>query len=272
MTNPSDGVWEGRVDLSSPIVSGFVGSLMAGLATGVGALVIFVRKGWSRNAQRLMLAMAGGMMLGATFFSLLVPALAEVQARGSSKLAGVTTVGLGLLLGSIALWALHAAIPHEHFTKGREGSNAFHLGRHAMFVLAIALHNFPEGLSVGVAYGSGNDATGLAVALGIAVQNAPEGLAVAAALLADGMSQSRAFFVALLTGLVEPVGALVGAAAVHVSQGLLPWGLAFAAGAMLFVISGEVLPETHTEGGERTATFAVIIGFVAMMAIAILLG
>ncbi len=260
------------MDFSSPIVSGFLGSLVAGLATGLGALAIFVRKGWSRNAQRLMLALAGGMMLGATFFSLLLPAFGEIQTRGGSRLAEVTTVGLGLLLGAITLWVLHAAIPHEHFTKGREGSNAFHLGRHAMFVLAIALHNVPEGLSVGVAYGSGDNTTGLAVALGIAVQNAPEGLAVAAALLADGMSRRRAFLVALLTGLVEPIGALVGGVAVQVSQGLLPWGLAFAAGAMLFVISGEVLPETHVGGGERSATFAVILGFVAMMSIAVLLG
>jgi len=260
------------VDWSSPILSGLVGSLVAGLGTGVGALPIFVRSGWSRNAQRLMLATAGGMMLGATFFSLLWPALAQVQARGGSSLAAVATVGLGLALGATVLWAMHAAIPHEHFTKGREGSSAFHLGRNAMFVLAIALHNFPEGLSVGVAYGADTGSTGLAVTLGIAAQNLPEGLAVAAALLAGGMSRRRAVVIALLTGLVEPLGGLVGALAVSASKALLPWGLAFAAGAMLFVVSGEVLPETHGEGGERSATFAVVLGVVAMMALAVLLG
>jgi ZIP family zinc transporter len=260
------------VDWSSPILSGFVGSLLAGLGTGLGAIPIFVRRGWSRNAQRLMLALAGGMMLAATFFSLLLPALAQVRARGGSNLAAATTVGPGLMLGAIVLWALHAAIPHEHFTKGREGPSVFHLGRNAMFVLAIALHNFPEGLSVGVAYGADAGSTGLAVTLGIAAQNLPEGLAVAAALLADGMSRRRAFLIALLTGLVEPIGGLLGAVAVSVSEALLPWGLSFAAGAMLFVVSGEVLPETHAKGGERSATFAVVVGFVAMMALAVLLG
>ena len=260
------------MDWSSPIVSGFLGSLVAGLGTGLGALPIFVRGGWSNNTQRLMLALAGGMMLGATFFSLLEPALGLVDASGGSKLAAVVTVGVGLILGAVVLWGLHALVPHEHFSKGREGSSAFELGRNAMFVVAIALHNFPEGLSVGVAFGAGASSTGAAVMLGIAAQNLPEGLAIAAALVSDGVSRGRAFGIALLTGLVEPIGGLVGAATVSASEVLLPWGLAFAAGAMLFVVSGEVLPETHVEGGERSATFAVVIGFVATMALAVLLG
>lgn len=260
------------MDLASPIVAGFLGSLVAGLGTGVGALPVFLRSGWSPAAQRLMLAVAGGMMLGATFFSLLQPALALVQGRGGTPLAAVTTVGLGLLLGAVVLYGVHALLPHEHFTKGREGRAALHLGRNALFVLAIVLHNVPEGLSVGVAYGMGATSTGFAVTLGIAAQNLPEGLAVAAALVADGMPQGRAFLVAALTGLVEPLGGLVGAFAVSLSEALLPWGLAFAAGAMLFVVSGEVIPETHVEGGERRATFAVMGGFIAMMALAVLLG
>jgi ZIP family zinc transporter len=212
------------------------------------------------------------MMLGATFFSLLLPAIELGRAGGATSAGVATTVGLGLVLGAVALWGLHGAIPHEHFTKGREGSNVLYLGRHWMFVLAIALHNVPEGLSVGVAFGAGPGPVGLAVALGIAAQNLPEGLAVAAALVYDGMTRRRAFVVALLTGLVEPLGGIVGAVAVSTSEVLLPWGLAFAAGAMLFVVSGEVLPETHVEGGERSATFAVVLGFVAMMALALLLG
>ncbi len=255
----------------SPTLAGFLGSLAAGLATGLGALPVFVRSEWSKNSQRLMFALAGGMMLGATFFSLLQPALELVRTRGGTSLGAVVTVSLGLGLGAVALWAAHEAIPHEHFTKGREGGSAFHLGRNGLFVLAVALHNLPEGLSVGVAYGGGAAATGYAVTLGIAAQNLPEGLAVAAALLAGGLSRGRAFLIALLSGLVEPVGGLAGAMAVHASEALLPWGLAFAAGAMLFVVSGEVLPETHVEGGERSATFAVVGGFVAMMALAVLL-
>lgn len=260
------------LEVSSPVLSGFIGSLVAGLGTGVGALPVFVRGGWSKNAQRLMLALAGGMMLSATFFSLLQPALDIVRSRGGTSLSAVAIVGLGLGLGAVVLWAAHRAIPHAHFTKGREGARTLQLGRNWLFVLAIVLHNFPEGLSVGVAYGTGAISTGYVVTLGIAAQNLPEGLAVAAALIADGMPRARAFLVSLLTGLVEPIGGLVGALAVGLSEALLPWGLAFAAGAMLFVVSGEVIPETHTEGHERSATFAVIGGFITMMGLAVLLG
>lgn len=256
---------------TSPIVTGVLGSLVAGLGTGLGALPIFVRASWSKEAQRLMLAVAGGMMLGATFFSLLQPALVLVREAGGSSGRAVATVALGILLGALALWGAHVAIPHEHFSKGREGRSGLHLGRNTLFVLAIVLHNFPEGLSVGVAYGGGASATGHAVALSILAQNLPEGLAVAAALIADGTPRGRAFVIALLTGLVEPLGGLVGALAVSLSEALLPWGLAFAAGAMLFVVSGEVIPETHVEGRERSATFATIIGFIAMMALAVVL-
>nr|PZN27545.1 MAG: ZIP family metal transporter [Pseudomonadota bacterium] len=254
------------------MLAGFVGSLIAGLGTGLGALPIFVRSEWSKDAQRLMLAVAAGMMLGATFFSLLAPALVLVEQRGGSSMSAVATVSLGVLLGALALWAAHAAVPHEHFSKGREGSSAFDLGRNTLFVLAIVLHNVPEGLSVGVAYGVEASATGHAVMLSILAQNVPEGLAVAAALIAGGTARGRAFVLALATGLVEPLGGLVGALAVSTSEALLPWGLAFAAGAMLFVVSGEVIPETHVEGRERRATFATIVGFIAMMAVAVMLG
>jgi len=257
---------------SSPIFAGFLGSLIAGLGTGLGALPIFIRSEWSKDAQRLMLAVAAGMMLGATFFSLLEPALALVEERGGSSADAVATVSLGVLFGALTLWAAHAAIPHEHFSKGREGSRALHLGRNTLFVLAIVLHNVPEGLSVGVAYGVEASATGHAVMLSILAQNLPEGLAVAAALIADGTARARAFVLALATGLVEPLGGLVGALAISASEALLPWGLAFAAGAMLFVVSGEVIPETHVEGRERSATFATIVGFIAMMALAVALG
>jgi ZIP family zinc transporter len=257
---------------TSPILVGFLGSLVAGAGTGLGALPIFLRAQWSSQSQRVMLAVAGGMMLGATFFSLLQPALDLVHERGGSPASAAGTAALGTLLGALALWAAHGAIPHAHFSKGQEGRSAFQLGRNTLFVLAIALHNFPEGLSVGVAYGHGASAAGHTVALSILAQNLPEGLAVAAALIVDGTSRGRAFWIALLTGLVEPIGGLFGAFAVSISDALLPWGLSFAAGAMLFVVSGEVIPETHVEGQERSATFAIIVGFVAMMGLAVLLG
>jgi zinc transporter, ZIP family len=259
----------------SPIYAGLLGSLAAGLGTGVGALPVFVRTAWSKSAQRLMLAVSAGVMLSATFFSLLMPGLELVRDRGGPRpeLSAVLTMGGGVVIGAVVLLLLHSLVPHEHFSKGREGSSVFRCSRNWLFVLAIALHNLPEGLSVGVAYGGGGTfATGYAVTLGIGLQNMPEGLAVAAALIHDGLGRRRAFTIALLTGLIEPVGGLFGALAVSFSTALLPWGLAFAAGAMLFVVSGEVIPETHREGAERQATFAVVLGFVVMMGLAQLLG
>lgn len=260
------------MDTFDPILAGLLGSLVAGLSTGLGALPVFVRRTWSERSRRLMLAAAGGMMLGATFFSLILPGLALARVAQPAGPGAVLTIAAGVVFGALALWGLHALTPHEHFTKGREGAPAPHLDRHWMLVLAIALHNLPEGLSVGVAYGDTASPTGHAMTLGIAAQNMPEGLAVAAALISGGASRGRAFLVALLTGLVEPVGGLIGALTVSLSTALLPWGLAFAAGAMLFVVSGEVLPETHAGGAERPATFAVVLGFVGMMTLALALG
>lgn len=246
------------------VVSGFAGSLVAGLATGIGALPIFLRAEWSRTARMLMLAAAAGIMLGATVFSLMVPALEMVTSRTGSELQSVAVVGAGLLLGAGAVWLIHTLVPHQHFIKGREGRGTVGLGSSWLFILAITIHNFPEGMTVGVAYGA-EAATGMAVTIGIGLQNIPEGLAVAAALIGDGFNRVRAFWIALLTGLVEPVGGLVGAAAVSVSDALLPWGMSFAAGAMLFVVSGEIIPETHREGVERAATFSLVLGFIVMM-------
>ncbi len=251
---------------------GLAGSLVAGLGTGLGAVPIFWRRGFGETAQAMMLASAAGVMLGATVFSLTLPALQIMAARTGSEAAGVALTGAGLLLGALAIWVMHALVPHEHFVKGPEGGFAASLGRQWLFVLAITLHNFPEGMSVGVSFGGGNVGNGLAATLGIGLQNLPEGLAVAAALVAEGTTRGRAFLIALLTGLVEPVGGVIGAAAVGLSDALLPWALAMAGGAMLFVISGEIIPETHAKGREHRATLALVGGFVVMMGFDVALG
>jgi ZIP family zinc transporter len=253
------------------VVSGLLGSLIAGLCTGIGALPVLMRDQWSRTSQTIMLAVAAGVMLGATVFSLVVPALELVATRSGSDIQAALVASGGILLGALAIWVIHATVPHEHFVKGPDGQVTIDLGRNWLFILAITLHNFPEGLSVGVAFGDGA-ATGLAVTLGIGLQNLPEGLAVAAALVGDGFPPVRAFWIAVLTGLVEPVGGLIGALAVSMSDVLLPWGLAFAGGAMLFVISGEVIPETHREGREDLATFSLVVGFIVMMLLDVTLG
>lgn len=256
----------------SVVALGLLGSLLAGACTSLGALPIFFRSTWSERAQSIMLAAAAGIMLGATVFSLLVPGIEIASTRTDSTTLGVLVVSVGFLLGALAIWGMHALVPHEHFVRGVDGrAPTINLGRNWLFVLAIALHNFPEGMSVGVAFGGGLEA-GIPVALGIGLQNLPEGLAVAAALMADGASRQRAFWVASATGAVEPLGGLLGAWAVATSAALLPWGLAFAAGAMFFVIFGEIVPETHREGEERTATVSVVLGFVVMMILDVALG
>lgn len=246
------------------VVSGALASLVAGLATGLGALPVFVRARWSKRAQAILLAAAAGVMLSATVFSLVAPAMESVTERSGSRLTGALVASAGIVLGASAIWLLHRVVPHEHFEKGTEGRAVIGLGRNWLFVLAITLHNFPEGMSVGVACGGG-PSIGVPITLGIGLQNLPEGLAVAAALIGDGSPRWRAFWIALLTGLVEPVGGLIGALAVSLSDALLPGALAFAGGAMLFVISGEVIPETHRGGRERAATFSLVVGFIVMM-------
>lgn len=245
------------------LLSGVAGSLIAGLGTGVGALLVFARPRWSDTSQTLMLAGAAGVMLGATAFSLVLPAVAYASAISGAILGSLSVAG-GVLLGAGAIWVIHSRVPHEHFIRGLDGAGATRLGRHWLFILAITLHNFPEGMSVGISYG-GPSSTSLPVTVGIGLQNLPEGLAVAAALIADGFSRRRAFAIALLTGLVEPVGGVVGALAASAGTFLLPWGLAFAGGTMLFVVSGEIIPETHRKGVEQRATFALVLGFVMMM-------
>ncbi|HKI97474.1 MAG TPA: ZIP family metal transporter [bacterium] len=246
-------------------------SLSAGLATGVGALPVFALHRVSQRAQVAMLGFGAGVMLAASFFSLLVPALAAAGGAQHPMSAALVVAG-GLLLGDIVVGLANRWLPHEHFVKGREGIAPERLKQIWLFVLAITLHNFPEGLSVGVGFGTGQVDNGLALTIGIALQNMPEGLAVALALHAAGDSRLRAFWLALLTGLVEPIGAALGAGVIVLSAAVLPVALAFAAGAMLYVISGEIIPETHRGPAAGLATQGVLAGFVLMMVLDVALG
>ena len=249
----------------SPFWLGVLASLLAGATTGLGALPIFFVTRISVRVQDSLLGFGAGVMLAATCFALLVPGIEAGEARFGSELAGVTAVAIGLLAGASIFFIANHLLPHEHFIKGHEGPDARGLRRIWLFVLAIAIHNFPEGMAVGVGFGDGDLARGTTLMFGIALQNMPEGLVVAVALLSVGYSRAAAFWVALATGLVQPIGGLFGSAAVVLSDLLLPFALAFAAGAMLFVISDEIIPETHRKGFEREATASLIIGFVVMM-------
>ena len=234
---------------------GIAASSIAGLATGAGALPVLFTKNVSDRLLDIMLGFSAGIMLAATFFSLIIPAI---------DLSSVWIAVLGIIIGAITLHIADRSIPHFHPALGAEGPSS-RLSKVWLFALAITIHNFPEGLAVGVSFGSGDVAAGLVVAMAIGLQNMPEGLAVALPLLREGYSRRKSLWYGTLTGLVEPVGGLLGVALVSVFHPILPWALAFAAGAMLFVVSDEIIPESHRKGFEREATFGLLAGFVIMM-------
>jgi len=245
------------------------GALLAGgvaaLATALGTLPVLLAQRPSERLQDTLFGFGAGVMLAACAFSLVIPGLDAVRAAGGSAWAASGSVGTAILLGGLVLLAMDKLLPHEHFIKGREGASAQQLRRTWLFVIAIALHNIPEGLAIGVGYAGNEGLRANALAIGIAIQDVPEGFVVAAALLAAGYSRLLAVAIGMASGLVEPVGAVIGASIVGHSAMLLPWGLGFAAGAMLFVISHEIIPESHRKGHEVFATTGLMIGFVLMM-------
>ena len=190
---------------------------------------------------------------------------------GLNVIQGLRMAG-AVLLGAAVLLLMDRTLPHEHFIKGREGIEAHRLRRTWLFVFAITLHNLPEGLAIGVGYAGNDPLRGTALATGIAIQDIPEGLVVAVALLAAGYPRAFAAALGMLSGMVEPLGAVLGAAVVGWSAPMLPWGLGFAAGAMLFVISHEIIPESHRKGHEVYATCGLMLGFVLMMLLDTALG
>jgi ZIP family zinc transporter len=251
------------------VVVGFFASILAGLATGVGALPALFFKNISRNLFNSMLGAAAGVMLAATAFSLLVPGMTYGNLIWPGK--GIYIVSMGMLMGAAFLHYADRQLPHVHFDSISDVQLSS-LKKVWLFIIAITIHNFPEGMSVGVSFGSGEMKNGVVLAIAIALQNIPEGLAVALPLVGLGYNKWKAVGIATLTGLVEPIGGLLGITMVTVFQPILPIAMGFAAGAMLFVISEEIIPETHSNGRSRYATFALMIGFIIMMVLDNLLG
>ncbi|NER80170.1 MAG: ZIP family metal transporter [Leptolyngbya sp. SIO1D8] len=251
---------------------GAIASLLAGLGTGVGAIPVLLPITPSQKVEGILLGIGGGIMLAATSFSLILPGTEAAIGMGySSKIAALIMV-LGVLLGGALLWVVHNHFPHEHLFKGQEGPKAENLKRIWLFVAAITLHNFPEGLAVGVGFGGGETSTAIALTLGIALQNMPEGLVVAWSLRSLQYSPWYALGISTLTGLVEPIGGIFGAGIVSIAQAALPWGMALAAGAMLFVIVDEIIPDIAQKSLGQSGTLGVVVGFVIMMFLDIALG
>jgi ZIP family zinc transporter len=244
------------------VVVGFLASILAGLATGVGALPALFFKDISQKLFNSLLGAAAGVMLAATAFSLLVPGMDYGEQIWPGK--GLLIVSAGMLLGALFLHFADEKLPHLHFDAVADES-LDSLQKISLFIVAITIHNFPEGMSVGVSFGSGDMKNGFVLAIAIALQNLPEGLAVALPLVGLGYNKWKAVAIATLTGLVEPVGGLLGITMVTIFSSVLPIAMGFAAGAMLFVISEEIIPETHSKGRSRIATFSLMVGFIIMM-------
>ena len=242
-------------------------ALGVGTATVLGAVLGFIFKNLSHKFSDIVLSFAAGVMLCAAVLGLVVPSLEH----GNSV---VVTI-IGIFCGALLLHVLDKLTPHLHRMAGEdiEGHSAKHekLDKVLLFVMAIALHNLPEGIAAGVGFGTGNTAEALTIAGGIALQNIPEGMVIIAPMLASGMSKKRTFVIASVTGLIEVVGTFIGYFAVSVSNAVLPFALALAGGTMLYVISDEMIPETHHDGNS-SSTYALLAGFALMLLMDFYLG
>ncbi|MFA6505691.1 MAG: ZIP family metal transporter [Treponemataceae bacterium] len=246
--------------------------------TALGAAMVFFFKTIDRRVLDGMLGFAGGVMIAASFWSLLAPAIDLAESMG--VIPWVPAV-VGFLVGGIFLRGVDMVLPHLHieYERGEAEGIKTNWKRSILLVLAITLHNIPEGLAVGVSFGavaagipSAGLAGAIALAIGIGIQNFPEGAAVSIPLRRDGMSRLKAFWYGQLSGVVEPIAGVFGAAMVMVMRPILPYALAFAAGAMIFVVAEEVIPESRREGNEHIATMGLMIGFAVMMMLDVALG
>ena len=238
-------------------------ALGVGGATVLGALIGFIFKNISHKFSDMILSFAAGVMLCAAVLGLVVPSL-----EYGGKIAVFVTIA-GIFCGAYALNFMDKVVPHLHRLSGAEfeghSKKNDNLDKVLLFVMAIAIHNLPEGIAAGVGFGTGNNAEALTIAAGIALQNIPEGMVIIAPMIAAGMSKKRTFIIAALTGFVEVIGTFLGYFAVSISSAILPFALAFAGGTMLYVISDEMIPETHAHGGERNSTYFLLAGFCLMI-------
>lgn len=245
-------------------------ALGVGGATVFGALIGFVFKKQSHTFSDIVLSFAAGVMLAAAVLGLIIPSL-----EYGGKFGIITTV-TGIFVGAVCLNLVDKLVPHLHKIMGDIKDEEKHkntdLNKVLLFVTAIAIHNLPEGIAAGVGFGSGNTAQALMIAGGIALQNIPEGMVIIGPMLAAGVPPKKTFVCAMITGVIEVIGTFIGYFAVSIASAILPFALAFAGGTMLYVISDEMIPETHAHGHQRGATYALLVGFCVMLVSDILLG
>ena len=243
-------------------------ALGVGGATIIGSLIGFAFKKISHKFSDIVLSFAAGVMLAAAVLGLIMPSLEYAE-----KFGLIITIA-GIFTGALCLNLIDKIVPHLHKLVGAdiEPHNNHNLSKVLLFVTAIAIHNLPEGIAAGVGFGSGNTSHALIIAGGIAMQNIPEGMVIIGPMLAAGVSPRKTFICAMITGLIEVLGTLLGYFAVSIAFAILPFALAFAGGTMLYVISDEMIPETHAHGNERGATYALLVGFCLMLATDVLLG
>ena len=248
----------------------FLTALGVGGATVIGSIIGFIFKKVSHRFSDIVLSFAAGVMLAAAVLGLIVPSI-----EYGGDFAILITVA-GIFVGAIFLNLLDKLVPHLHKLIGPENEEEAHpnakLSKVILFVTAIAIHNLPEGIAAGVGFGSGNLTHAFIIAGGIALQNIPEGMVIISPMLAAGVSPKKTFICAMITGVIEVVGTLIGYFAVNIATVILPFALAFAGGTMLYVISDEMIPETHAHGSQRGATYALLVGFCIMRAFDVLLG
>ena len=243
-------------------------ALGVGGATVIGSFLGFIFKKISHKFSDIVLSFAAGVMLAAAVLGLIIPSL-EYGGR-----FGILITVSGIFVGALCLNLIDKIVPHLHKLVGAdlEKHTDTNLSKVLLFVTAIAIHNLPEGIAAGVGFGSGNSSQALMIAGGIALQNIPEGMVIIGPMLAAGVTPKKTFICAMITGLVEVAGTLIGYFAVSVASVVLPFALAFAGGTMLYVISDEMIPETHAHGCERGATYALLVGFCVMLVSDVLLG
>ncbi|MBR3974424.1 MAG: ZIP family metal transporter [Clostridia bacterium] len=242
-------------------------ALGVGGATVIGSVLGFIFKNISHKFSDIVLSFAAGVMLAASVFGLIAPSL-----EGGGKYAIIITI-IGIFAGAVVLNLMDRLVPHMHRLVGAdtEKHSNTNLDKVLLFVLAIAIHNLPEGIAAGVGFGSEDTSQALLIAGGIALQNIPEGMVIIAPMLTAGITPRKTFLCAFMTGIIEVIGTLIGYFAVNISAAILPFALAFAGGTMLYVVSDEMIPETHSHGNERGATYALLVGFCIMLITDVLL-